>query len=438
MAHPKACEAKMAISPDAGFDPYHRWLAIPKDQRPPTHYQLLGLELGESDLEVIEQAAIRQSTHLRAYQTGPHAALCTRILGEIALAGRLLADPARRKAYDQQLAATSGSQAADAEIPFEVVRDRAPAGARTSARSAKRSASSRAAVAERPSLPWVLVAGAGGGVGVLLILIAFVLAATRSESSPLLAKAPKPTDVKPIVDSVKPSVVETPATPPTPVPPVPPMPAPKPQPTFGPPPAVEQPPMPEGVGKRSVDLIGLLDLKTDVIRGRWQIDGRTLVCDDQHLVPRVQFPYRPPAEYDYVVRFTQSKLRNGISLMMPKPQGGAFFWALGDGAGQRYHFSAAFEKMGALLPERLRIDAVDTTVVEVRRDQFRGLLNGKVLMQHDGFDDLNMDVWRKMRDPSLLALGCDDPTVFPEVRVIEISGPGQRIRDADGGRATPD
>ena len=56
------------------FDPYHKWLGIPKDQRPPTYYQLLGIAGGESDVEVIEEAAIRQSTHLRAYQTGAHAA----------------------------------------------------------------------------------------------------------------------------------------------------------------------------------------------------------------------------------------------------------------------------------------------------------------------------------------------------------------------------
>ena len=44
------------------FDPYHKWLGIPKDQRPPTFYQLLGITPGEEDVEVIEEAAIRQTT----------------------------------------------------------------------------------------------------------------------------------------------------------------------------------------------------------------------------------------------------------------------------------------------------------------------------------------------------------------------------------------
>ena len=41
------------------FDPYHKWLGIPKDQRPPTHYQLLGISPTEQDREVIEEAAIK-------------------------------------------------------------------------------------------------------------------------------------------------------------------------------------------------------------------------------------------------------------------------------------------------------------------------------------------------------------------------------------------
>jgi dipeptidyl aminopeptidase/acylaminoacyl peptidase len=88
------------------FDPYHKWLGIPRDQRPPTYYQLLGIVPSEGDPEVIEEMAIRQTSHVRGYQTGPHAAECTRLLNEIAQARRTLLDPARRKKYDAGLRAT--------------------------------------------------------------------------------------------------------------------------------------------------------------------------------------------------------------------------------------------------------------------------------------------------------------------------------------------
>jgi WD40 repeat protein len=85
------------------FDAYHKWLGIPKGQGSPTHYQLLGIVADEMDAEVIEEAAIRQSTHLRSYQIGPHAGACTRLLNEISEARNVLLDPAKREAYDRQL-----------------------------------------------------------------------------------------------------------------------------------------------------------------------------------------------------------------------------------------------------------------------------------------------------------------------------------------------
>jgi hypothetical protein len=86
------------------FDPYHKWLGIPREKQPPTHYALLGLEPGESDPEVIEAAALRQSAHLRGYQIGPHAGACSQLLNEVAQAKTTLANPAKRQAYDARLA----------------------------------------------------------------------------------------------------------------------------------------------------------------------------------------------------------------------------------------------------------------------------------------------------------------------------------------------
>lgn len=56
------------------FDPYHKWLGIaPKDQ-PPNHYRLLGIDLFESDPDVIDTAANKQMAHLQSCATGPHVA----------------------------------------------------------------------------------------------------------------------------------------------------------------------------------------------------------------------------------------------------------------------------------------------------------------------------------------------------------------------------
>ncbi len=42
------------------FDPYYRWLGLPKGQCPPTHYQLLEISPTEDDRPAIEAAINRQ------------------------------------------------------------------------------------------------------------------------------------------------------------------------------------------------------------------------------------------------------------------------------------------------------------------------------------------------------------------------------------------
>lgn len=85
------------------FDPYLEWLAIPTTDRPPTHYQLLGLDPRERDPQVVEQALLDRVEQVRVHQTGPYAEECAQILTELAWAGEVLLDPKRRAAYDRDL-----------------------------------------------------------------------------------------------------------------------------------------------------------------------------------------------------------------------------------------------------------------------------------------------------------------------------------------------
>jgi hypothetical protein len=101
------------------FDPYHKWLAIPPGQRPPTHYQLLGISPTENDADVIEEAALQRIAHLRTYQIGPLAKECIQLLNEVAQAKIVLLNLEKRKAYDEELsqAANAGSTKATAMAP---------------------------------------------------------------------------------------------------------------------------------------------------------------------------------------------------------------------------------------------------------------------------------------------------------------------------------
>ncbi|MFK7768631.1 MAG: hypothetical protein AB8B55_15525 [Mariniblastus sp.] len=98
------------------FDPYLKWLGIRDSARPVNHYRLLGLDLFESDHEVISMAADRQMAHIRTYQSGPNGDASQVILGELARARRCLLMPEKKAVYDQQLSASLNSGSSSRQI----------------------------------------------------------------------------------------------------------------------------------------------------------------------------------------------------------------------------------------------------------------------------------------------------------------------------------
>ncbi len=87
------------------FDPYHKWLGIPPKDQPPNHYRLLGLDLFESDPDVIDVAAGKQVAYLQGCATGPHVSLSQKLLNEISAARLCLLSKDSKADYDVALKA---------------------------------------------------------------------------------------------------------------------------------------------------------------------------------------------------------------------------------------------------------------------------------------------------------------------------------------------
>jgi hypothetical protein len=129
------------------FDPYHIWLGIPPDEQPPNHYRLLGIQVGESNVEVIERAADGRALQLKTAQASKHSDLSQKLLNEVAAAKVYLLNPAKKVAYDALLAketATKANSALDplksaSETPHFAVSSRHPSRARADAQGKKRS-----------------------------------------------------------------------------------------------------------------------------------------------------------------------------------------------------------------------------------------------------------------------------------------------------------
>ena len=85
------------------FDPYHQWLGIPPEHRPPDCYQLLGIRRFEQNPTVISHAAERQLLMLKSLQNGPHGALTQQLMNEVTAARVRLLDPQKKDQYDAEL-----------------------------------------------------------------------------------------------------------------------------------------------------------------------------------------------------------------------------------------------------------------------------------------------------------------------------------------------
>jgi hypothetical protein len=108
------------------FDPYHKWLGISAKDQPPHYYRLLGIDLFEADLDVIDTAANQRMVYLRECAQGENGDLAEKLLSEVASARLCLLDPYKKGMYDQRLqfsqAAPAASYApASAELPLIAV-----------------------------------------------------------------------------------------------------------------------------------------------------------------------------------------------------------------------------------------------------------------------------------------------------------------------------
>jgi len=128
---------------------------------------------------------------------------------------------------------------------------------------------------------------------------------------------------------------------------------------------------------KRVDLIPLIDLKQDVERGEWEMNGGTLRCLKGGLVPKIG-------------------RENPTDRALP----------------------------GAAQPNQKYRAAI-----QVRRNSVKLLVNDKPLASYEGdFAELKAIHWHESKVPNAITVFCADPTDFESIQVHEVSGPGKKRR----------
>lgn len=93
-----------------GFDPYWEWLKIPRDQRPPNHYELLGVLRFEADEKRVRAAYRQRYALVRKYAIGARQEDATRLIEELSEAHDCLSRSESREEYERGLRETSAAR----------------------------------------------------------------------------------------------------------------------------------------------------------------------------------------------------------------------------------------------------------------------------------------------------------------------------------------
>lgn len=182
---------------------------------------------------------------------------------------------------------------------------------------------------------------------------------------------------------------------------------------------------------RKINLLTLVDPARDTVNGSWRMQEKKLVCESGFLT-RLQFPYKPPEEYDLRLVFTRTAGK-GVTTNLIPAGGKAVMWGVSSWSDQFHAFDYCDGKEGNANDTRVNATAETRTVngkqsesiVRVRKSYIECLVNGKVVQKWEKIDRLQCNSGWMLKKPELVGIGAHNSQVeFTVVELTEISGPG--------------
>ncbi len=192
---------------------------------------------------------------------------------------------------------------------------------------------------------------------------------------------------------------------------------------------------------RIVNLLELSNPIHQVVAGRWEFISGSLVVDDTRAA-RMNFPYKPPAEYDYIVKFVTTRPGGNIAFLLSKGKV-PFAWSLNT----RGHMARLEDIDGHSIINNpcLRRYVLEpwkhyTAEIRVRKSGVTCLINGQVVQEEykTDYSDLSRNVKWTMQNKRLLGIGSYSGfmNIVLEAKVREITGHGKIVGKKAGRRGT--
>jgi serine/threonine-protein kinase len=197
-----------------------------------------------------------------------------------------------------------------------------------------------------------------------------------------------------------------------------------------------------GTPAATVNLLPLIDPQKDAVEGTWtRADGGLM--SDISFGARLQIPYEPPDEYDFLVSFTrlnfkmQSRFTGwGDTSQSLSKDGKQFKWFMGAHGNTWFGFDIIggqrFDKnpTGVKQDECLQLNRRYTSLIAVRKNSVKAFLNDKLISEwRPEQGALAEGKWNPMPNKKAIGIGsCNVQTLFHTVEVREVTGKGKLTR----------
>jgi clan AA aspartic protease (TIGR02281 family) len=203
--------------------------------------------------------------------------------------------------------------------------------------------------------------------------------------------------------------------------------------SIAPPPPAPRPDVPPNVSNKTINLLDLVNVSRDAVKGTWTMENGKLLSDgaDQS---RIEFPYQPPAEYDFRIVFTRTGGENDVQQICTA-QGSQFAWMISGWGGTISGFEFVRGKNAYNNPTTkknsgwLSNNREYVSVVKVRKSGVEAYLDGTLISAwKTDFSDMSIDPAWALKGSNQIAVGAHCVAVFRTVEVTEISGAGRVLK----------